>query len=456
MAKQSAISAEMKALSTYMARAMTRRLPPKVVEKAKHHILDTLAAIISGSRLVPGEKATSFIRTQGGKKEALVLGSGYMTTAINAAMTNAIMAHADETDDSHFRANMHPGSIMVPSALAIAERNGLSGEAFLKSVVLGYDVGCRCNMALDATNLRRMEFDSHSFGGSFGAGAAAASLLGLNAEQMRFVLSYAAQQTSGLRTWRRDPEHVEKAFVFSGMSARNGVTAALMIEDGFTGVDDVFSGDPNYLDIFVDKPKRKELSDELGKRHEVIYTNIKKWSVGSPIQSALDGTQALILKHDIAAEDVESVLIHLPTERVKVVDNRDMPDINLQHLTAIMLLKRTVSFLSSHDYGRMNDRITKALRKRVSLKASDMLSRARPGRQAIVEIVRKDGRKFKERIRAVRGTADNPMTRQEVEDKAVDLLVPVLGTARTKKLIQRIWSLEKVRDVRTLQPLLKA
>jgi 2-methylcitrate dehydratase PrpD len=85
-----------------------------------------------------------------------------------------------------------------------------------------------------------------------------------------------------------------------------------------------------------------------------------------------------------------------------------------------------------------------------------MLSRARPGRQAIVEIVRKDGRKFKERIRAVRGTADNPMTRQEVEDKAVDLLVPVLGTARTKKLIQRIWSLEKVRDVRTLQPLLKA
>ncbi|MGY9107466.1 MAG: MmgE/PrpD family protein, partial [Alphaproteobacteria bacterium] len=96
MAKQSAISAEMKALSTYMARAMTRRLPPKVVEKAKHHILDTLAAIISGSRLVPGEKATSFIRTQGGKKEALVLGSGYMTTAINAAMTNAIMAHADE------------------------------------------------------------------------------------------------------------------------------------------------------------------------------------------------------------------------------------------------------------------------------------------------------------------------------------------------------------------------
>lgn len=116
MAQATAISPEMKALSSYMTRALNRRLPAKVAEKAKHHILDTLAAIISGSRLVPGEKAISFVRTQGGKKEALVLGTRYMTTAINAAMTNAIMAHADETDDSHFRANMHPGSIMVPAA----------------------------------------------------------------------------------------------------------------------------------------------------------------------------------------------------------------------------------------------------------------------------------------------------------------------------------------------------
>jgi len=457
MAKASAICSEMKALSTYMVRAMKKRLPVKVAEKAKHHILDTIAAIISGSKLVPGERAISFVRTQGGKKEALVLGTGYMTSAINAAMTNAIMAHADETDDSHFRANMHPGSIMVPSALAIAERNGLSGEAFMRAVVLGYDVGCRCNLALDAANtLRRLEFDSHSFGGSFGAGAAAAALLGLNAEQMRFVLSYAAQQTSGMRTWRRDPEHVEKAFVFSGMSARNGVTGALMIEDGFTGVEDVFSGDPNYLDIYVDKPKRKELSSELGKRYEVIYTNIKKWSVGSPIQSPLDGVQALIQKHGISADNMESMLIHLPTERVKTVDNRDMPDINLQHLAAVMVLDGTVSFKSSHDYSRMNDSKAKELRKRISLAGSDMLSRARPGRQAIVEVTRRDGRKFKERIRAVRGTADNPMTQAEVEEKALDLLTPVLGGVRTKKLIRTIWTLEKVRDVRTLRPLLKS
>ena len=271
---------------------------------------------------------------------------------------------------------------------------------------------------------------------------------------MRFVLSYAAQQTSGMRTWRRDPEHVEKAFVFSGMSARNGVTAALMIDDGFSGVDDVFSGDPNYLDIYVDRPKRKELSAELGKRYEVIHTNIKKWSVGSPIQSPLDGVQSLMHEHGVGADDLESMLIHLPAERVKTVDNRDMPDINLQHLAAVMLLDGTVSFESSHKYDRMNDPATKALRGRISLAGSDMLSRARPGRQAIVEMTCKDGRKLKKRIRAVRGTADNPMTRQEVEDKAVDLIAPVLGSARTRKLVNAIWSLEKRRNVCTLRQLL--
>jgi 2-methylcitrate dehydratase PrpD len=259
-----------------------------------------------------------------------------------------------------------------------------------------------------------------------------------------------------LRTWRRDPEHIEKAFVFSGMSARNGVTAALMIEDGFTGVEDVFSDRPNYFDVFVDKPKRKELTDELGKRYEVIYTNIKKWSVGSPIQAPLDGLQSIMQEHGVTAENVESVVIQMASERVRTVDNRDMPDINLQHLSACMLLDGTVTFHSSHDYSRMRDPKAKALRGRVTLKGSDMLSRARPGRQAIVEVVRKDGKKFKKRIRAVRGTADNPMTRQEVEDKSVDLIEPILGKARTRKLVRAIWTLEKLKDVRNLQALLKA
>ena len=450
------ISPATKRLSEYMAKAGKKKLPAKVVEKTKHHILDTLAAIISGSRLLPGERAISFIKKQGGVKEATVIGTRLQTSAINAALANAIMAHADETDDSHFLANMHPGSVIVPAALAMAERQGANGQNFLRSVALGYDIGARVNMVLSAEAMRKHAYDSHSFGGNFGGAAAAAMHLGFNASQMRQALSYAAQQTSGIRTWGRDPEHIEKAFAFSGMAARNSVTAALMIDDGYTGVDDVFFGDPNYFNIYVEKPKRKELTDQLGKRFEVIRTNIKRWSVGSPAQAALDATQDLIDRYDIKPDDIKKVVITLTDHGAKTVDNRDMPDICAQHLVAMMIVDGTATFQSTHDYKRMKDPKVLAVRKNVTLKGSMVLEHAKPPRQGIVEITTNKGKKIKSHTRAVRGTADNPMTRAEVETKAYDLIAPILGKTRAKKLITSIWTLEKVKSVRKLKDLLTA
>ena len=454
--KTYSISPATKKLSEYMAKASKKKLPAKVVEKTKHHILDTLAAIISGSRLVPGERAMSFIKKQGGNKEATVMGTHFQPTPINAALANAIMAHADETDDSHFLSNMHPGSAVVPAAWAIAEQQGASGTDLLRSVTLGYDIGARVNMVLDAVAMREHSYDSHSFGGNFGAAAAAAMYFGFNASQMRHLLSYAAQQTSGIRTWGRDPEHVEKAFAFSGMASRNGVTAALMIDDGYTGVDDVFFGDPNYFDIYVEKPKRRQLTEQLGKRFEVIRTNIKRWSVGSPAQAALDATQDLIDRYGFKPDDIKKIDITLTDHGAKTVDNRDMPDICAQHLVAMMFVDGTATFESTHDYKRMKDPRILALRKKVTLKGSMVLEHATPPRQGIVEVTPVKGKKVKSHTRAVRGTADNPMTRTEVETKAYDLIAPILGKARANKLITSIWTLEKVKNIRTLKALLTA
>ena len=450
------LSPATKRLSEYMAKARRQKIPAKAAEKTKHHILDTLAAIISGSRLLPGERAISFIKKQGGVKEATVIGTKLKTSAINAALANAIMAHADETDDSHFLANMHPGSVIVPTAWAMAERQGANGADLLRSVTLGYDIGARVNMVLGAVNMRKHSYDSHSFGGNFGGAAAAGLYMGFNASQMRQLLSYAAQQTSGIRTWGRDPEHVEKAFVFSGMAARNSVTAALMIEDGYTGVEDVFYGDPNYFDIYVEKPNRRALTDQLGKRFEVIRTNIKRWSVGSPAQAALDATQDLIDRYGFKADDIDKIEITLTDHGAKTVDNRDMPDICAQHLVAMMFVDGTATFKSTHDYKRMKDPKILALRKKVTLKGSMKLEHATPPRQGIVSVTPKNGKKVTSHTRAVRGTADNPMTRDEVETKAFDLIAPILGKKRSKKLIAKIWGLEKVKNVRKLRELLTA
>jgi len=450
------ISPVMRALSAYIAAALAKPLPATVVEKTKHHILDTIAAMVSGSRLAPGKKAVGYVKTLGGGKEACVIGSKIVTSAVNAALANGMLAHADETDDSHAPSLTHPGCGIVPAALALAEREQRNGTALLRAVTLGYDVGCRLTQSLDAYQFREDGHSTHSFGPMFGAAAAAGALAGLRESQVRHVLSFTAQQASGISCWMRDGEHIEKAFDFGGMPARNGVAAATMVAHGFTGVDDVFAGERNFFVAYGRAPDPASLIRGLGDNYEIMNTNIKRWSVGSPIQAPLDSLVDLIREHGIRADDVEGVVVRVAHQGANTVDNRAMPDICMQHMCAVMLIDGKVTFASSHDEKRMRDSKVLALRSRIELRGDDGLSAAMPSRQGIVEIILRDGRELKRHTQAVRGSAENPMTRGEVDEKCYDLIAPVLGRARARRLCDAIWQLEKVRDARALRPLLRA
>jgi 2-methylcitrate dehydratase PrpD len=452
----SQISPVMGGLSSYIAAALRQPLPPAVAEKTKHHILDTIAAMISGARLTPGKKAIAYAKTLGGVKEATVIGSRMITTAVNAALANGMLAHADETDDSHAPSLTHPGCGIVPAALAMAERERCNGVALIRAVALGYDVGCRLTLSLDPYQFREDGHSTHSFGPMFGAAAAAGALAGLREKQVRHLLSFTAQQASGISCWMRDGEHVEKAFDFGGMPARNGVAAATMVASGFTGVDDVFAGERSFFVAYGRKPEAAALIRDLGATYEIMNTNIKRWSVGSPIQAPLDSLRELMHNHQIKAQDVERVLVRVAHQGANTVDNRDMPDICMQHMCAVMLIDGTATFVSSHDEKRMRERGVLELRSRIELRGDDTLSAAMPSRQGIVEIALRDGRTLVHHTQAVRGTAENPMTRAEVDEKCFDLMTPVIGKTRARRLCDAIWTLEKLRDVRALRPLLSA
>jgi 2-methylcitrate dehydratase PrpD len=452
--KQESISPVMRRLSTYVSQAGKQGLPAAVAEKTKHHILDTIAAMISGSRLLPGRKGISFVKTLGGTKEACVIGSRLVTTASNAALANGMSAHADETDDSHAPSLTHPGCGIVPAALAVAEKQQQTGEALLRAVALGYDVGCRLTQSLNAYEFREDGHSTHSFGPMFGAAAAAGSLLGFNQTQSRHLLSYTAQQASGISCWMRDEEHIEKAFDFGGMPARNGVYAAAMVAHGFSGVEDALSGERSFFVAYGRAPKPEVLVQGLGEDYEILRTNIKRWSVGSPIQAPLDALKDLMEQHSFKAGEIEKVVVKVAHQGANTTDNRNMPDICMQHLCAVMLLDGTVSFKSSHDEKRMRDPRVLAVRGKIALEGDEALTRAMPSRQGIVEITLRGGRRLRQHTSAVRGTAENPMTRAEVDVKSYDLIAPVTGKARARRLCDAVWSLEKLRDVRKLRPLL--
>ena len=198
------ISPVMQKVSAYIAAAPRKALPAKVLEKTKHHVLDTLAAMVSGSRLLPGRKAISYAKTLGGKAEAVIAGSRIVTTAATAALANGMLGHADETDDSHAPSLCHPGCAIVPAALAMGERERASGAALLRAVALGYDIGTRINMSLNAYEFREDGHSTHSFGPMFGAAAAAGSLCGFDERQARHLRSYTSQRASGVACWMRD------------------------------------------------------------------------------------------------------------------------------------------------------------------------------------------------------------------------------------------------------------
>jgi len=197
-------------LARYMVEERSRTLPPKVALEGKHRILDTLGAMVSGAHLKPGEMAIKYIRAQGGVPEASVLTTDIKTSAVNAAMANAMLAHADETDDVELVTKTHPGSSSVAAAMAMAEREGSSGMDLLRAVTLGYDVCCRFLMALGPDLVRGSHRSAEGVGATFSSVAAAAALARLDETGMRYALSYAAQQVSGLWSWTQDTEHVEQ------------------------------------------------------------------------------------------------------------------------------------------------------------------------------------------------------------------------------------------------------
>ncbi len=450
------ISPVMAKLSTYMSEAGGRALPDEVVEKAKHHILDTFAAMISGSDLPPARVALAYARDFNTDKTSTIVASKMTSSPPEAAFVNGMLAHSDETDDSNEFSQSHPGCAVVPATLAAGEKFGIDGTRFLRAVTLGYDIGPRMTISFSALDFRNNSHKStHAISSVFGSAAAAGCAADLNAQQMRWLLDYTAQQSSGIGAWNRDTEHIEKAFVFAGMNARNGVTSALVVHAGFDGIDDIFSGVDNYFDAYAPKANKEELVSQLGERYEIARTNIKKWTVGSPIQAPLDCMYNILKKHPVNPDEVKSVVVRLANSEAKVVNNREMPDICLQHMVSVMLLDKTASFRAAHDKARMTDPAVLRVRAKVQLIPSEELEKLEPARQAIVEITMNDGTVFSDHVTDVRGTVDNPMTREEVVQKCRDLVEPVLGKASCTTLIDKILGLEKVKDIRELRSVLQ-
>jgi len=177
--------------------------------------------------------------------------------------------------------------------------------------------------------------------------------------------------------------------------------------------------------------------------------------VGSPIQAALDALEAIRGEHPFDAGMVTELTVRLATDEAAIVDNREIPDICVQHMLAVALVDKTIAFSTAHDRERMKDPSVLRERAKIKLIPDAELERLMPLRVAILEVILLDGTKLSRRVDNVRGTPANPMTREEVLAKARDLIVPVLGAQKCAALLDKLIAVERVSDLRELRPLLQ-
>ncbi|MGZ8436695.1 MAG: MmgE/PrpD family protein [Candidatus Binatia bacterium] len=430
-------------LVEYMLAARQDPLPAQVIQKGKSHLLDSLAAVVSGSTLKPGKLGLQHAREQGGREECSVLGTNLRTTPIIAAFANGMSGHADETDDSN--SQLHPGCAIVPAALALAESQNCGGEALLRAVILAYDIGFRFHQAFAPR--------STTFGATFGCATAAGTLAVLDAMQMRYLISYAAQQASGSRAWVGDDDHIEKAFDYAAMPARNGVTAALLIKSGFTGNRDVLEGDQGIIKTYAPCDPAKILA-ELGQRFTITSCLIKKYPVGSPMMETVDATLAMLAKQPVNADDIGKVIVRIPESGARTVNNRRMPDVNVQFMVAAILIEGKLTFDMAHDYARFQNPRVLALKEKVQLIADNEMEKSGHRFQGMVEVALRDGRVVREHVIDCRGRPENPMSPEEVEKKAAWLMEPVLGKKNVDQIIDSVRRIESLSSIRDLTKLL--
>jgi 2-methylcitrate dehydratase PrpD len=211
----------------------------------------------------------------------------------------------------------------------------------------------------------------------------------------------------------------------------------------------VLEGDQNIIKTYAPCDPSKLLSD-LGQKFTITSCLVKKYPVGSPMMETVDATLAMLARQPIRPQDVERVVVRIPASGARTVNNRKMPDVNVQYMVSNILLDGKLTFESAHDYNRLQDPRLQEMKQRVELVPDEELERTGARFQGVVEVALKDGKTLREHVSNCRGRPENPMSPEEVEKKAAWLLEPVLGKKNSDQVIDSMRRIETLASIRDL------
>ncbi|MDE2394453.1 MAG: MmgE/PrpD family protein [Burkholderiales bacterium] len=429
--------------------AAQRALPPEVLHHAQRAVVDWYAALYPGLATPAVQVLEATLAEDLDRGDArLVRGRAATTRA--AALIHGTAAHAAEVDDSFRDAMLHPGAAVIAAALAAAQATRADGAAFLRAVVLGYEISTRIGLVMGRPHYRYW----HNTGtiGSFGAAAAAASLLRLEEDAYAQALALAATFTSGLQQAFRS-EAMAKP-LHAGRAAEAGLLAAQLAARGMRSSLEVLEGESGFGQALSDGPDWTRVGATLGSDWHITLLSFKSHVGCGHTFAAIDGALALQQQYGIAPADIQSIHlgVYQPTLDIAPhVDpqSADQARFSLHYMVASALVHGSVR-LSAFEPARLNDPATRALMRRIGKALDPEVDAGFPGRRAArVTLTLRDGRVLTRLQPDRRGDPELPLSDADLEGKLIELAAPAIGEPQARALVARIWALTTSRDLPT-------
>ncbi len=430
-------------LARYATETSLRSFPPEVIHQGKRGCLDLLGVALGGSKQPLARILVKTVKEFGGKPQATVWGHGLKTSIMNAALVNGAMAHALDFDDTHTFAFGHPSAPVLPAVLAIAEWKRLSGKAALEAYITGYEVETRIGIGMGEKHYERGWHGTSTFG-RFGAAVASGKLLGLPLEKMKQAIGLAGTQAAGVRLvfgTMTKPFH-------PGKSAFDGVLSAILAQRGYTCAPDIIEGKKGYWEVLGDDSRLEPMVENLGQRYEILRNTFKPYASCLFTHPTIDAVISLRGKYNLKPEDVEAIDCEVARLCLDSA-GQENPQTALAgkfstYFCAALALAEGAAGEDLFTDRRVLDPGMVALRKKVR-------ARIVPGfkdTEARVTLTIRDGQKVKVYIDVPKGDPRNPPTDQELEEKFRSLASSVLPKRKVGLLIDTLWNLETVKDIR--------
>ncbi|HEX9686029.1 MAG TPA: MmgE/PrpD family protein [Burkholderiales bacterium] len=437
----------LKQIAEYAVKEQTSKLPKAVIHHAKRAVVDWYASLLPGSRIAPATLLEEALADELDHGRAR-LASGRRATVRAAALINGAASHAVEFDDIWRDAVYHPASPVISAALAAAQAQGADGERFLRGVIVGYEVSTRIGDAVMPSHYKFW----HTTGtvGTFGAAAAVATVLCCNRDQFAHALGNAGTFAAGLQQAFRS-QAMSKP-LHGGHAAEAGALAALAAARGVTGVADILEGEVGFGAAMSVNPDWSRATRGLGSDYHITRITFKNHGCCGHNFAALDAVLALKREHRFTHQDVRKVHIATYQGGLDIVDN-PRPDgdyqarFSIQYTVAHALVHGSVR-LNAFAPVRLGDPDVRALMQKIECVADAELSAAFPRQRAArVEIELADGRRLAHFQPTRKGDPELPLTDAELNDKFLELATPVLGDAKARALLARLWALENERNM---------